>query len=215
MAARTDACTWKPAGEGDILMKAKTVGILATENEDVRSLRSTLLYGLKGIGAYYTHAAVLGKTDSAVTGFIQKALASMLQDLEVPDMVALVLECGEYGVKVLALLDEANTSAYGKPEITNVKTTVGTRPGILITGHDLKDLEMLWSSQGQRLGYLHPRRDAAGHAYPAFKNTRTYAVITAAHGRTRKEFEQFNGGPLRPTASFPRKIPTRAACSQD
>jgi hydroxylamine reductase len=190
-----DACTWKPAGEGDILMKAKTVGILATENEDVRSLRSTLLYGLKGIGAYYTHAAVLGKTDSAVTGFIQKALASMLQDLEVPDMVALVLECGEYGVKVLALLDEANTSAYGKPEITNVKTTVGTRPGILITGHDLKDLDMLLE-QSKDAGldiYTHGEMLPA-HAYPAFKKyPHLYGNYGGSWPHQKEEFEQFNG----------------------
>ncbi|NLH78325.1 MAG: hydroxylamine reductase, partial [Acidobacteria bacterium] len=190
-----DACTWKPAGEGHILMKAKTVGILATENEDVRSLRSTLLFGLKGIGAYYTHAAVLGKTDDAITGFIQKALASLLQDLPVPDMVALVLECGEYGVKVLALLDDANTSAYGKPEITNVKTTVGTRPGILITGHDLKDLEMLLE-QSKDAGldiYTHGEMLPA-HAYPAFKKyPHLYGNYGGSWPHQKEEFEQFNG----------------------
>jgi len=190
-----DACTWKPAGEGDILMKAKTVGILATENEDVRSLRSTLLFGLKGIGAYYTHAAVLGKTDDAITGFIQKALASLLQDLPVPDMVALVLECGEYGVKVLALLDDANTSAYGKPEITNVKTTVGTRPGILITGHDLKDLEMLLE-QSKDAGldiYTHGEMLPA-HGYPGLKK---YAHLVGNFGGAwqdqHNEFPEFPG----------------------
>jgi len=120
-----DACTWTPTGEKDILEKASTVGTLATGNEDVRSLRSTLLFGLKGIAAYYTHAAVLGRTDTAITTFMQKALASTLRDLPVPDMVALVLECGKVGVSVLALLDEANTSAYGKPQITTVKTGVG------------------------------------------------------------------------------------------
>ncbi|HOU80601.1 MAG TPA: hydroxylamine reductase, partial [Methanoregulaceae archaeon] len=165
-----DACTWKPRSESDILKKAETVGILATENEDLRSLRSTLLFGLKGISAYYTHAEVLGRTDDTITTFIQKALASMLQDLPVPDMVSLVLECGGVGVKTLALLDEANTSAYGTPEITTVKTTVGKRPGILITGHDLKDLEMLLE-QSKNAGvdvYTHGEMLPA-HAYPAFK----------------------------------------------
>ncbi len=190
-----DACTWKPETDGDILEKAKTVGILATENEDVRSLRSTLLYGLKGVGAYYTHAAVLGKTDDAVTTFIQKGLASMLQDLTVPEMVALVLECGECGVKVLALLDEANTSAYGKPQITGVKTTVGSRPAILITGHDLKDLEMLLE-QSKNAGvdvYTHGEMLPA-HGYPAFKKyPHLYGNYGGSWPHQREEFEQFNG----------------------
>ncbi len=190
-----DACTWKPETDGDILEKAKTVGILATENEDVRSLRSTLLYGLKGVGAYYTHAAVLGKTDDAVTTFIQKGLASMLQNLTVPEMVALVLECGECGVKVLALLDEANTSAYGKPQITGVKTTVGSRPAILITGHDLKDLEMLLE-QSKNAGvdvYTHGEMLPA-HGYPAFKKyPHLYGNYGGSWPHQREEFEQFNG----------------------
>ncbi|MFA5296075.1 MAG: hydroxylamine reductase [Methanoregulaceae archaeon] len=190
-----DACTWKPKGEADILEKAKTVGILATENEDVRSLRSTLLFGLKGIAAYYTHAAVLVRTDPAITTFIQKGLASTLADLPVPDMVALVLECGKVGVSVLALLDEANTDAYGKPEITTVKTTAGEHPGILITGHDLKDLEMLLE-QSIDAGvdvYTHGEMLPA-HAYPAF---RKYRHLVGNYGSSwchqKEEFEQFNG----------------------
>jgi len=190
-----DACTWVPRGDTDILEKAKTVGILSTANEDVRSLRSTLLFGLKGIAAYYTHAAVLGKTDDAITTFLQNALASMLQDLPVPDMVALVMECGSTGVAVLALLDEANTSAYGKPQITSVKTTVGKRPGILITGHDLKDLEMLLE-QSKDTGidvYTHGEMLPA-HAYPAFKK---YPHLVGNYGSSwwhqKEEFEQFTG----------------------
>ena len=193
--AEPDACTWKPKSDSDILEKAKTVGILATTNEDVRSLRSTLLFGLKGIAAYYTHAAVLGKTDDSITAFLQKGLASTLKDLAVPDMIALVMECGENGVKVLALLDSANTSAYGNPQITSVKTTVGSRPGILITGHDLKDLEMLLE-QSKNAGvdvYTHGEMLPA-HAYPAFKKYRSPVwqlrrfVVAPA-----EEFEQFNG----------------------
>jgi hydroxylamine reductase len=193
--AEPDACTWKPKGESDILEKAKSVGILSTVNEDVRSLRSTLLFGLKGIAAYYTHAAVLGKTDTAITTFLQKGLASMLRDLPVPDMVALVMECGSVGVNVLALLDAANTSAYGKPQITSVKTTTGNRPGILITGHDLKDLEMLLE-QSKDAGidvYTHGEMLPA-HAYPAFKK---YPHLVGNYGSSwwhqKEEFEQFNG----------------------
>lgn len=192
--AEPDACTWKPKGNSDILEKAKSVGILSTADEDVRSLRSTLLFGLKGLAAYYTHAAVLGKTDAAITTFLQKGLASTLQDLPVPDMVALVMECGKNGVSVLALLDEANTSAYGKPQITNVKTTVGKRPGILITGHDLKDLDMLLE-QSKDAGvdvYTHGEMLPA-HAYPAFKK---FPHLVGNYGGSwphqREEFEQFN-----------------------
>ena len=190
-----DACTWMPKGDADILEKAKSVGILSTANEDVRSLRSTLVFGLKGIAAYYTHAAVLGKTDAGITIFLQKGLASTIRDLPVPDMIALVMECGNTGVKVLALLDEANTSAYGKPQITSVKTTVGKRPGILITGHDLKDLEMLLE-QSRDAGvdvYTHGEMLPA-HAYPAFKK---YPHLVGNYGSSwwhqKEEFEQFNG----------------------
>jgi len=190
-----DACTWKPKGDADILEKAKTVGILSTANEDVRSLRSTLLFGLKGISAYYTHAAVLGRTDAAIATFLQKGLASTLQEVPVPDMIALVMECGSTGVKVLALLDEANVSAYGKPQITSVKTTVGKRPGILITGHDLKDLEMLLE-QSKDTGvdvYTHGEMLPA-HGYPAF---RKYPHLVGNYGSSwwhqKEEFDQFNG----------------------
>ncbi len=190
-----DACTWKSQGESDILAKAPSVGILSTADEDVRSLRSTLLFGLKGISAYYTHAAVLGKTDAEITTFIQKGLASMLKDLPVPEMIGLVMECGKTGVSVLALLDEANTSAYGKPEITSVKTTVAKRPGVLITGHDLKDLEMLLE-QSRDAGvdvYTHGEMLPA-HAYPAF---RKYPHLVGNYGSSwwhqKEEFEQFNG----------------------
>jgi len=190
-----DACTWKPKDENDILKKAPTVGTLAAGNEDVRSLRSTLLFGLKGVAAYYTHAAVLGRTDSAITTFIQKGLASMLDDLPVPDMVALVLECGTVGVSVLALLDEANTSAYGKPQITTVKTGAGHRPGILITGHDLNDLEMLLE-QSQDAGidvYTHGEMLPA-HAYPAFKQyPHLYGNYGGSWPHQREEFDKFNG----------------------
>ena len=190
-----DACTWKPKGDSDIIEKAKTVGILATANEDVRSLRATLLYGLKGVAAYYTHAEVLGKTDESITTFLQKGLASTLQDLTVPEMVALVLECGSVGVTTLALLDGANTTSYGNPQITSVKTTVGTRPGILITGHDLKDMAQLLE-QSKNAGvdvYTHGEM-LPSHGYPAFKK---YSHLFGNYGGSwhtqRDEFEKFNG----------------------
>ncbi len=165
-----DACTWKPKSDSDITEKAKSVGILSTANEDIRSLRATLLYGLKGVAAYYTHAAVLGRTEVKIETFLQKGLASTLKDLTVPEMVALVLECGSVGVTTLALLDEANTSSFGTPQITSVKTTVGIRPCILITGHDLKDMAQLLE-QSKDAGvdvYTHGEMLPA-HAYPAFK----------------------------------------------
>jgi len=194
-ATEPDACTWKPGGEDDILNKAQSVGILSTPNEDARSLRSALLFGLKGISAYYTHAVVLGKKDAAITMFIQRSLASTLRELSVPDMVALVLECGKTGVRVLTLLDEANTSAYGKPQITTVKTGVGKRPGILITGHDLKDLEMLLE-QSKDAGvdvYTHGEMLPA-HAYPVFKKyPHLYGNYGGSWPHQREEFEQFNG----------------------
>ena len=193
--AEPDACTWKPNGESDILNKAPSVGLLATPNEDVRSLRATLLYGLKGVAAYYTHIEVLGKTDAGIETFLQKGLASMVKDLTVPEMVALVLECGSVGVTTLALLDEANTSSYGTPEITSVKTTVGPRPGILITGHDLKDMAQLLE-QSKNAGvdvYTHGEMLPC-HAYPAFKK---YAHLYGNYGGSwytqRDEFEKFNG----------------------
>jgi len=193
--AEPDACTWKPKGESDILAKAPSVGTLSTADEDVRSLRSTLIFGLMGVAAYYTHAVVLGKTDDSITTFLQKALASTLCDHTVPEMVSLVLECGSVGVSVLALLDTANTSAYGKPQITSVKTTVGTRPGILITGHDLNELEMLLEQSGNAGVdvYTHGEMLPA-HAYPAFKK---YTHLIGNYGGSwphqREEFEQFNG----------------------
>ncbi len=193
--AEPDACTWKPEGDGDITEKATTVGILSTANVDVRSLRATLLYGLKGVAAYYTHAAVLGKTDAGIETFLQKGLASTLTDLTVPEMVALVLECGSVGVTTLALLDGANTATYGNPQITSVRTTAGTRPGILITGHDLKDMAQLLE-QSENAGvdvYTHGEMLPA-HAYPAFK---TYAHLYGNYGGSwhtqRDEFGKFNG----------------------
>ncbi len=190
-----DACTWKPESDTDIMEKEKEIVLDAAVNDDLRSLRSLLVYGLKGVGAYYHHAAVLGYTDDTITTFIQKALASTLQDLPADQMTAMVLECGKVGVRTLALLDKANTTTYGNPEITTVKTTVGKRPGILITGHDLKDLEQLLE-QSKDIGvdiYTHGEM-LPTQAYPAFKK---YSHLVANYGgswwRQKEEFESFNG----------------------
>ncbi len=190
-----DAATWTPASDAEIDAKAKEVGVLATENEDVRSLREMLIYGMKGIGAYYHHAAVLGYTDDAVEAFLEKGLASTTKDLSVDEMVALVLECGRVGVATLALLDTANTATYGDPVITSVKTTVGDRPGILVTGHDLKDLaELLEQSKDAGIEIYTHGEMLPAHAYPAFKK---YPHLVGNYGTSwhhqKEEFEPFNG----------------------
>lgn len=124
--------------------KAATVGVLATENEDVRSLRELLIYGVKGIAAYSEHAYNLNFEEPAINAFIQEALvATINENLTVEELIALVLKCGEHGVKVMALLDKANTSTYGNPEITKVNIGVRGNPAILISGHDLRDIQDL------------------------------------------------------------------------
>ncbi|WOF17288.1 hydroxylamine reductase [Methanoplanus sp. FWC-SCC4] len=190
-----DACTWLPQSDEDIKSKAGMVSVLATENEDVRSLRELLVYGLKGVGAYYYHAAILGYEDEEITTFIQEALASTLNDLTVEEMVANVLKCGEIGVKTLALLDTANTTAYGNPEITKVSTKPKNRPGILVTGHDLKDLEeLLLQSVGSGVDIYTHGEMLPAHAYPAFKK---YDHLIGNYGGSwpfqKEEFESFNG----------------------
>jgi hydroxylamine reductase len=190
-----EACTWTPENYADIAAKAAQIADAANKNDDVTSLRSLLLYGLKGVAAYYNHAAVLGYTDTKVTDFMQKGLASTLHDLPADQMTALVLECGGIGVATLALLDTANTKCYGNPEITSVKTTTQARPGILITGHDLKDLQQLLE-QSKDSGvdiYTHGEMLPA-NAYPAFKK---YSNLVANYGSSwfhqKDEFEKFNG----------------------
>lgn len=190
-----DACTWTPKSDADIAAKAKEIAELANVNDDVHSLRAMVVFGLKGVAAYYHHAEMLGYTDEAITDYMQKGLASTVQDLPVDQMIAMVLECGEVGVKTLALLDTANTKTYGNPEITPVKTTVGTKPGILITGHDLRDFEQLLE-QAKDSGvdiYTHGEMLPA-NAYPAFKK---YSNLMGNYGSSwwhqKEEFEKFNG----------------------
>jgi len=172
------------------------VGILATEDEDVRSLRELVTYGVKGMAAYARHAQVLGYEDKEVYAFMQRALASTLDDsLSVDDLISLTLETGKYGVEVMKLLDEANTSTYGHPEITEVDIGVRKNPGILISGHDLKDLEeLLEQTEGTGVDvYTHGEMLPAQY-YPAFKKYEHFAGNYGnAWWRQDKEFESFNG----------------------
>ncbi len=176
--------------------KAAQVGVLATEDEDIRSLRELITYGLKGLSAYSKHANALLQDDEAVDAFLQRALAATLDDsLTVDDLVALTMETGKYGVEGMALLDKANTSAYGNPEITKVNIGVGKNPGILVSGHDLRDLEMLLEqTQGTGVDVYTHSEMLPAHYYPAFKK---YPNFVGNYGnawwKQKEEFESFNG----------------------
>ena len=190
-----DAAVWTSDDEEEFKEKAKTVGVLATENEDVRSLRELLILGTKGIAAYADHAAVLGKENDDIYGFIMEALASTTKDLSVDEMIGWVMKAGEVAVNTMALLDEANTSAYGHPEITEVNLGVRNNPGILISGHDLKDMEeLLEQTKGTGVDvYTHGEMLPANY-YPAFKK---YDHFVGNYGSSwwhqNEEFEAFNG----------------------
>lgn len=191
---KDDSVTWK-TDEVLYEKKALEVGVLSTEDEDVRSLRELLVYGVKGAAAYADHARVLGYEDPAIYEFYVKAMASTRKELSVDEMVALVLEAGEYCVTTMALLDKANTETYGNPEITEVNIGVGTRPGILISGHDLKDMEQLLE-QTADTGvdiYTHGEMLPANY-YPAFKK---YTHFVGNYGnawwKQKEEFDSFNG----------------------
>ena len=190
-----ESATWSSDDMAEFDEKAKSVGVLATENEDVRSLRELLIIGLKGIAAYADHAAILGLEKDEIYDFIMEALAPTTKDLSVDEMVGLVLKAGEVAVTTMATLDEANTSAYGHPEITEVNIGVGNNPGILISGHDLKDMEeLLKQTEGTGVDvYTHGEMLPANY-YPAFKK---YDHFAGNYGGSwwhqNKEFESFNG----------------------
>ena len=183
-------------GAGDWEEKAKTVGVLSTENEDIRSLRELITYGLKGLSAYSKHANALLQDDEDVDTFLQRALAATLDDsLTVDQLVALTMETGKYGVSGMAMLDKANTTAYGNPEITRVNIGVGKNPGILVSGHDLRDLEMLLEqTQGTGVDVYTHSEMLPAHYYPAFKK---YPNFVGNYGnawwKQKEEFESFNG----------------------
>ncbi|WP_298842082.1 hydroxylamine reductase [Clostridium sp.] len=191
-----DAAVWFSNDIKAFDEKAATVGVLSTQNEDIRSLRELLIYGLKGMAAYAKHANNLGYDDEGLHAFTQKGLASTLDDtLGVDELVALVLECGKYGVDAMALLDKANTTSYGNPEITKVNIGVKTNPAILISGHDLKDMEeLLKQTEGTGVDiYTHSEMLPANY-YPAFKK---YKHLVGNYGnawwKQNHEFESFNG----------------------
>jgi len=197
-----DAAVWYGESMDELEQKAASVGVLKTENEDVRSLRELIMYGLKGMAAYAEHAGVLGFSNDAVYAFMQKALVATLDDrLTADDLVALTMETGKYGVDVMALLDKANTSTYGNPEITKVNIGVRNNPGILISGHDLKDMEeLLKQTEGTGVDvYTHGEMLPANY-YPAFKK---YSHFAGNYGnawwKQDKEFESFNGPVLMTT----------------
>lgn len=199
--ALPSASLWNGNGS-EFAAKAATVGVLATENEDIRSLRELITYGLKGLSAYSKHANVLMNDNEELDAFLQRALSMLLDDtLSVDDLVALTLETGKFGVDGMAMLDKANTSAYGNPEITKVNIGVRSNPAILVSGHDLRDLEMLLE-QTKDTGvdvYTHSEMLPA-HYYPAFKK---YSHFVGNYGnawwKQKEEFESFNGAILMTT----------------
>lgn len=193
-AALPAAARWD--GAGDWEERAKTVGVLATRDEDIRSLRELITYGLKGLAAYTKHANALGQEDPEVDAFLQRALAATLDDsLTAEDLIALTLDTGKHGVAAMALLDKANTTAYGHPQITKVKLGVGKNPGILISGHDLRDLEMLLEqTKGTGVDVYTHSEMLPAHYYPAFQK---YPHFVGNYGNAwwqqKEEFAAFQG----------------------
>ena len=194
--ALPDAALWSSDDPAEFQVKAVEVGVLSTKDEDIRSLRELIIYGLKGLSAYTSHANVLLQDDEKVDAFLQRTLAATLDDSRnADDLVALALETGEYGLKGMALLDKANTTAYGNPEMTKVNIGVDTRPGILISGHDLRDLEMLLEqTQGTGVDVYTHSEMLPANSYPAFKK---YPNFIGNYGnawwKQKEEFERFHG----------------------
>ena len=192
-----DCATWQAEDKEQILSKAKSdeVRITATENEDVRSLRELLVIGCKGIAAYADHAAILGHEKDEIYGFLMEALASTTRELSTDEMINMVMRAGDTAVNTMALLDEANTGAYGHPEITEINIGVRNNPGILISGHDLKDMEeLLKQTEGTGVDVYTHGEMLPANCYPAFKK---YDHFVGNYGGSwwhqNKEFESFNG----------------------
>ncbi len=189
-----DCVCWN-GEEADYAAKAAEVGVLSQANEDVRSLRELLIYGLKGMAAYADHAAMLGFQKQEIYDYMISALATTTRDLSVEEMVGQVLKCGEVAVTTMALLDEANTTTYGNPEVTTVNLGVRNNPGILISGHDLKDMEeLLKQTEGTGVDVYTHSEMLPAHYYPAFKK---YGHFVGNYGNAwwqqDKEFTSFNG----------------------
>lgn len=189
------SANWTPQNDEEIERKSKLVGVLSIENEDIRSLKELLSYGVKGMAAYAEHAYNLGYKKEEIYSFMQKALVATTEEKTADELVALVLECGKFGVDVMALLDKANTDTYGHPEITEVNIGVRNNPAILISGHDLKDLEeLLEQTQGTGIDVYTHSEMLPGHYYPKFKK---YEHFVGNYGnawwKQKEEFESFNG----------------------
>lgn len=193
---KKDCVNFEIDGRDSILQKASNIGVLSTVNKDIRSLRETVTYGLKGMAAYTHHAYNLGKEDMDIYSFIYEALAKITDDsLSIDDLISLVIKTGEIGVKAMALLDEANTSTYGNPEITEVNIGVRNNPAILISGHDLTDLEeLLEQTKGTGVDVYTHSEMLPAHYYPKFKK---YDNLVGNYGnawwKQIEEFETFNG----------------------
>jgi hydroxylamine reductase len=208
-----DSFLWNGESRDEMQLKAETVGILTFDaNEDIRSLKQYTLFGVKGLAAYTEHAFNLGFEDNSLYDFIEEALVKITKPATLDEMLALVMKAGENGVKVMALLDQANTSTYGNPEITKVNIGVGKNPGILVSGHDLKDLEqLLIQSEGQGVDIYTHSEMLPSHAYPFFKQ---YKHLVGNYGnawhKQLEEFETFNGPILFTTNCLvpPRKSTT-------
>jgi hydroxylamine reductase len=191
-----EQATWYSENAEDFYKKGEEVGVLATEDEDIRSLRELLTYGLKGIAAYVEHAYILDEQDREVFKFVQKALAATTDDsLTVAELTELVLEAGKVAVDGMAILDKANTGHYGDPEPTEINIGVNNRPGILISGHDLKDMEeLLEQTKGTGIDVYTHGEMLPANAYPAFKK---YDHFVGNYGNAwwqqKEEFEKFNG----------------------
>ena len=190
-----DECTWN-GDESEFMDKALEVGVLRTKDEDIRSLKELVHYGLKGMAAYAEHAYNLDKTDDEIFTFMQKALADITrEDISVNELVALALETGKYGVQIMALLDAANTGRFGNPEITQVNIGVGKNPGILISGHDLRDIEeLLQQTEGTGVDVYTHSEMLPAHYYPHLK---AYKHLVGNFGgawwQQKEDFEAFNG----------------------
>ena len=190
-----DALIWHATTEAEMEAKAKQIGILSTSDEDIRSLRQLLVLGVKGMAAYAEHAYNLNYKDTEIFDFMQIALSSTLSEQTKDELLGLIMKCGEYGVKTMALLDKANTTTFGNPEISKVNIGVRTRPGILISGHDLKDLdELLAQAEPEGVDVYTHSEMLPAHYYPYFKK---YKNLVGNYGnawhRQTKEFETFNG----------------------
>ena len=215
-----EAALWQEERDG-FAAKAEKVGVLATANEDIRSLRELITYGLKGLAAYQKHANVLGYENEAIDAFVQSALAKLLDDsLTGDELTALTLETGKWGVDGMALLDKANTETYGNPELTKVDLGVRKNPGILISGHDLKDLEMLLEqTQGTGVDVYTHGEMLPAHYYPKFKKYSNFAGNYGnAWWKQKEEFASFNGPILMttncvvpPKASYQNRLFTTGA----